>query len=139
MTRQDRDTAIADNLSYVNDVVSRVKETHNTTNTVVYCGFSQGVAMAYRAAANGTHRCHGIVALAGDIPPELKDQAKIEWPPILIGRGNTDEWYTQDKMDTDLEFLHSIKVKPETCCFNASHEWSDDFRTSVGQFLRRIC
>ena len=139
MTRQNRDSAIADNLSYVNDVVSRVKENHNTTNTVVYCGFSQGVAMAYRAAANGAHRCHGIVALAGDIPPELKGQGKIGWPRILIGRGNTDEWYTQDKMDTDLEFFHSIKVKPETCCFNAGHEWADDFRTSVGQFLRRIC
>ncbi len=137
MTRQDRDSAIADNLAYVNDVVGSVKEAHTTTDTLVYCGFSQGVAMAYRAAAHGNHSCHGIVALAGDIPPELKGEDGIKWPSILIGRGNSDEWYTQDKMDADLEFFHSINVNPEICCFNAGHEWTEGFRKSVGQFLRR--
>lgn len=137
MTRQDRDSAISDNLAYVNDVVASVKEAHHTTDTLVYCGFSQGVAMAYRAAAHGNHTCHGIVALAGDVPPELKDEDTIKWPSILIGRGNTDEWYTQGKMDADLEFFHSINVTSENCCFNAGHEWTDDFRKSVGQFLRR--
>ena len=135
MTRQDRASAITDNLAYVNDVVRSVKDAHNTTDTLVYCGFSQGVAMAYRAAARGNHACHGLVALAGDIPPELKDDTGIKWPSILIGRGNADEWYTQDKMYTDLEFFHSINVKPETCCFNAGHAWTEDFRKSVGQFL----
>ena len=137
MTRQDRDSAIADNLAYVNDVVGSVKEAHTATDTLVYCGFSQGVAMAYRAAAHGNHSCHGIVALAGDIPPELKGEDGIKWPSILIGRGNSDEWYTQDKMDADLEFFHSINVSPEICCFNAGHEWTEGFRKSVGQFLRR--
>jgi hypothetical protein len=41
-------------------------------------------------------------------------------------------------MDTDLEFFHSINVKPETCCFNAGHAWTEDFRKPVGQFLCRI-
>jgi len=138
MTRQDRDSAITDNVAYINDVVGAVRETHATTSTVVYCGFSQGVAMAYRAAAHGNHRCHGIVALAGDLPPELQDDRGIKWPPILIGRGNTDEWYTQDKMNADLTFFHSINIKPETCRFNAGHEWTEDFRNHVSQFLRHI-
>ena len=137
MTRQDRDSAITDNLTYVNDVVGSVKEAHNTTDTLVYCGFSQGVAMAYRAAAHGNYPCQGVVALAGDIPPELKDEGEIKWPSILIGRGNADEWYTEDKMDADLEFFRSINVKPEICSFNAGHEWTEDFQKSVGQFLRR--
>ena len=93
--------------------------------------------MAYRAAAHGNYPCQGVVALAGDIPPELKDEGEIKWPSILIGRGNADEWYTEDKMDTDLEFFRSINVKPEICCFNAGHEWTEDFQKSVGQFLRR--
>ena len=137
MTRQDRDSAITDNLTYVKDVVGSVKEAHNTTDTLVYCGFSQGGAMAYRAAAHGNYPCQGGVALAGDIPPELKDESEIKWPSILIGRGNADEWYTEDKMDADLEFFRSINVKPEICSFNAGHEWTEDFQKSVGQFLRR--
>ena len=72
MSRQDRELAIADNVAYVRDVVSAVRSTRETTGTLVYCGFSQGVAMAYRAGLRAGHACRGIIALAGDVPPDLR-------------------------------------------------------------------
>src|SRR5438045_533852 len=47
MTSQDREFAIADNVDYVRSVVAALPP----PSRLVFLGFSQGVAMAYRAAA----------------------------------------------------------------------------------------
>ena len=56
MTSQDRNQMIADNVAYIDSVVATVTHQHETTSTLVYSGFSQGVAMAYRAALMGARR-----------------------------------------------------------------------------------
>ena len=45
MTREDRDTAIADNLAYVAAALDEVP--HDETTPLVYLGFSQGVAWRF--------------------------------------------------------------------------------------------
>ena len=50
MTKEDREPAIADNTAYVANVLSAVAEEFGLTRPLIYAGFSQGVAMAYRAA-----------------------------------------------------------------------------------------
>lgn len=137
MTRQNRELAIADNLAYVSSVVEAVKRDESTTGTVVYTGFSQGVAMAYRAAARCGHPCAGVIALAGDVPPELQVDGSISWPRVLIGRGRLDTWYTQNKMDADLAFLDSAGASVDSLVFAGGHEWTDEFRAAAGQFLAK--
>ena len=135
MTRQDRELAIADNIAYVRDVVGAVRGEYDTTGTLVYCGFSQGVAMAYRAALRVGQACRGIIALAGDVPPELQSAPDAAWPPVLIGRGRLDEWYTREKMDADLAFLEGAGVPATPRVFDGGHEWTDEFRADAGRFL----
>ena len=135
MTRQDRNLAIADNLRYVNAVIDAVKASHETNGTLVFCGFSQGVAMAYRAAICGHTKAHGIMALAGDIPPELKVESHRHWPAVLVGRGDEDDWYTHDKLDQDIKFLRSLSVPVKSLVFSGGHEWTEDFRIKAGKFL----
>src|SRR6185436_10831731 len=56
MTREDREQAIADNIEYLNRVVSRLSEDTEIAagqRSVVYLGFSQGASMAARAAVRG--------------------------------------------------------------------------------------
>ena len=137
MTRQDRELAIADNLAYVRSVVREVQDRCAVDGTLVYAGFSQGVAMAYRAATRGGHRCHGIIAVAGDVPPELRDDALIAWPPVFVGRGQTDGWYTQAKMDADLAFLTGTGTEVDSLVFDGGHEWTDALRDAAGRFLAR--
>ena len=70
MTRQDRDAAIADNVRYVDAAIAAVR-TSGSTDPVVYAGFSQGVAMAFRSAVLGRWPCAGVIAVGGEMPPEL--------------------------------------------------------------------
>src|SRR4029450_10039433 len=68
MTRQDRSDAIRDNVAYVDNVI---EATRIGSEPIVFAGFSQGVAMAFRAAVLGSARASGVIAVGGDIPPEL--------------------------------------------------------------------
>src|SRR6186997_724722 len=84
MTRQDRELAISDNIRYVKTVVDAVRSEFMTSvPSTVFAGFSQGVAMAYRAAASVA--AAGVVVLAGDVPPDVTQTL----PDILIGRGRS--------------------------------------------------
>src|SRR4051812_22814169 len=71
MTKEDREEAIADNVAYVGNVLSAVTEEYGITRPLIFIGFSQGVAMAYRAAAFAQRPCDGVIALAGDLPPDV--------------------------------------------------------------------
>ena len=135
MTRQDRELAIADNVAYVRSVIDEVRTAYPTTGTLVYCGFSQGVAMAYRAAARCGFACRGVIALGADAPPELLADAAVAWPPIFIGRGRTDTWYTAEKLNADLAALRGAGAAVESLVFDGGHEWTDDFRAAAGRFL----
>lgn len=155
MTRQDRDEAIADNVAYVDRVVAdeiarespgdrrpgppddRRPGRPSDRHRIVFLGFSQGAAMAYRAAMLGQHPAAGVVALAGDIPPEVKDSARQRQPcpPVLIGVGVREHWYTPDKVSADAAFLVSQGVTPAICRFDGGHEWTDEFRSTVGRWL----
>jgi predicted esterase len=124
MTRQNRELAIADNIAYVRSVVA----TFPQPKTLVFAGFSQGVAMAYRAAAS--IRCDGVIVLGGDLPPDVT----ANLPPVLVGRGTKDDWYTQEKLEKDLKFLQSI-TQVTSCVFEGRHEWTDEFRAAASRFL----
>ena len=89
MTREDRDVAIADNLAYLDAALDAVP--HGGTTRIVYAGFSQGVAMAFRAALRGRRRAAGVIAAGGDVPPELLADAALRFPPVLVARGTRDD------------------------------------------------
>jgi predicted esterase len=124
MTREDRELAIDDNINYVRRVVEEL----GPHQKLVFAGFSQGAAMAYRAAAS--IGCDGVFVLAGDLPPDVAGLSV----PVLIGRGERDDWYNGEKLKKDLSFL----PQAETCVFDGGHEWSDSFRTAASEFLNRL-
>jgi len=138
MTSQDREQMIADNIAYVDSVVATVVREQATTSALVYAGFSQGVAMAYRAALRGRHPASGLIVLAGDVPPELRTDAPDRWPPVVLARGVNDPYYTQDTMNEDLEVLEKNHVSVESVVFDGTHEWHDDVRAAAGRFLDRV-
>ena len=91
--------------------------------------------MAYRAALQGQVSAAGIIALAGDVPPELQIDKYAKWPRVLIGRGVNDHRYTQANMNSDVAFLATKNVSADTSVFDGSHEWHDDFCTAAGRLL----
>jgi len=135
MTREDREQAIMDNIAYVNSAIARV-----STSALVFVGFSQGVAMAYRAALAGARPAAGIIALAGDIPPEFKTDAPTRnpWPKVLIGVGHLEQWYSADKVADDQEFLARRGIEHSILRFEGGHEWTEEFRNAAGAFLAAL-
>lgn len=137
MTRLGRELAIEDNRRYVADVVTAVRDAYSTTGVLVYAGFSQGVAMAYRAAAAPRHRPGGLLALAGDVPPEITDAELARLPSVLIGQGDRDEWYDASKLAVDRARLEAAGVAVEPCVFAGGHEWGGAFLERAGGYLAR--
>ena len=138
MTSQDREQAICDNVAYAGRVVTSLRSTAAPDAPLVYAGFSQGVAMAYRAALRAGHPCHGLLVLAGDVPPDLHDEPAPRWPPILLGCGTADPWYTAEKWHADRRFFESREIAFDTVRFNGGHEWHPEFCDAAGRFLDAI-
>ncbi|MCU1230275.1 MAG: putative esterase [Acidobacteria bacterium] len=125
MTKLNRDEAIGDNLEYVRRVVAAV----SPRRPLVFLGFSQGAAMAYRAAA--TIESDAVIVLGGDLPPDVN---AANLPPALVGRGKRDEWFTADKLEKDLMFLSGAA----SVFFDGALEWTDVFRAAAGEFLAKV-
>jgi len=136
MTREDREEAIADNLAYVDNALATVPDASSAA--VVYVGLSQGVSMAYRAAVRGRWRAAGIIAVAGDVPPELLADSSAVFPPAMLVRGEADDWYTAAKMDADVSALREHGVNVETLVHPGGHEWTPAVADAAAAWLNRI-
>jgi predicted esterase len=92
--------------------------------------------MAFRAAAHAAG-CEGIVALGGEIPPEIR-AAQTRLPSVLVGRGLRDELYTAEKFAADVAWLRATGVDAVTCEFDGGHEWTDAFCAAASVCLTRL-
>jgi dienelactone hydrolase len=135
MTRQDRDDMIADNIEYA----SRAIEAAAPADVpLITTGFSQGVAMAFRAAVRGRRAAAGVAAIGGDVPPELLADRSAALPAALLARGGRDDWYTAAKMDADVNALADRGVQPQTLVYPGAHEWTPDVSAAVSRFIASI-
>lgn len=135
MTRQDREEAIRDNIAYVDNVV---EATRAKDEPIVYVGFSQGVAMAFRAAVRGRVKAAAVVAVGGDVPPELLSDANSWFPRVRLLRGARDDWYTAEKMAQDYRALRPRVDAVETLEYDAAHEWTADAARAAGEFIQQL-
>lgn len=133
MTREDRVEAIADNIAYVAAALDAVP--HDESTRIVFTGFSQGVAMAFRAAVRGRDRAAGVIAVGGDVPPELLAEATSGFPSVLLARGERDEWYTHAKFDADVAALRARDVDVRPVVYDGAHEWNAAISSIVAAFL----
>lgn len=136
MTRQDRELAIADNLAYVASVLEAVRREWPEPPRVVFTGFSQGVAMTFRAAAAAGRAVDGVIAAGGDVPPELTAAALGRIPAALVCRGSSDEWYAPATFESDVKRLRESGASVMPLQFDGGHEWSAAVADAAGRFLR---
>jgi predicted esterase len=136
MTRQDREQAIVDNVDYIGNVLEAVRAENGLRRPLVFAGFSQGGAMAYRAAAR--YPCDALIILASDVPPDILAATPVSLPPVLIGRGTSDKWYTETRHAADLEALRALNVAVESCVFAGGHEWGEPFYAAAAGHLRDV-
>ena len=150
MTSQDRELAIADNIAYIARVLQNAVPAWPEVRGAVFAGFSQGVAMAFRAAvttrgpaAAATRpwrdrpQCH-VLAVGGDIPPELSAHDLGRLSSVLVCRGAEDPWYGRDAYERDVARLTDAGVPVEAVVVPGAHEWSSDVTTRAGNYLTLV-
>ncbi len=136
MTREDREMTIADNINYVDAALDSVP--HDGRTRIVYAGFSQGVAMAFRAAVRGRRPGSGVIAVGGDVPPELLADSSSVFPAVLLARGERDDWFTQPKLDADVAALTARGVAVRPLVYEGAHEWNAAATAAAGEFLQAL-
>jgi predicted esterase len=135
MTRQDRHLAIADNVAYVTAALDAVAAECPTLATVVFAGFSQGVAMAFRAAASAAWPAVAVIAVGGDVPPELGPDALGHISATLVCRGAFDSLYSAGQCAGDVQRLRDSRVEVQQLEFEGGHEWSRQVADAAALFL----
>jgi predicted esterase len=136
MTRQDRELAISDNLAYVSSVLDAVSAACSTRPSIVFAGFSQGVAMAFRGAVKSSAERIAVIAVGGDVPPEIEPSALARISSALICRGSSEEWYSAEKLAQDARRLRESGVDVTAVELPGGHQWSADASRAASGFLR---
>jgi predicted esterase len=137
MTRQDREQLVEDNVAYVDAVLAEAAG-GRPIDRLVLCGFSQGVAMAFRAGVLGARKADAVVAVGGDVPPELLADQAVAFPRVLLARGTRDEWYTDAMHLSDQARLRSRGGRVDPLTFDGAHEWHADVAMAATDVLREL-
>jgi len=138
MTRQDRELAIAYNLTYVEGVLDAVSSEWPGTPRLVFAGFSQGVAMAFRAASATARRVDGVIAVGGDVPPEIDAASLARIQTALVCHGVRDEWYTDEKFQQDVARIRQAGATVRAVAFDGGHEWSAPVLEAASTLLEDV-
>jgi predicted esterase len=136
MVRQDREILIADNIAYVDAALETVAAPAGVP--LVFAGFSQGVAMAFRAAMRGRTAAEGVIAVGGDVPPELLADPAVSFPRVLLARGAREDWYTDEKLQADVQALTARGVQVTSLVYDAGHDWTHEVAVAAGEFLADV-
>jgi predicted esterase len=78
-----------------------------------------------------------IVAVGGDVPPELSNAELARLPVVLIARGTADAWYTAAQWEADQARLRAAHVELVTLDFEGGHEWHADVNRAAATLLER--
>ncbi len=80
----------------------------------------------------------GVIAVGGDVPPELEADALERVPQALVCHGTTRRVvYTATIFERDVERLRDARrQRPRRWNSTGGHEWSDEVVEAASLFLR---
>lgn len=135
MTREDRESEIADYVSYLERVADEVR--HALTGAaprIVVLGFSQGTATVCRWLAASAMRADHLVLWAGAIPPELDLAAwaeRLHGATITLVAGEHDPVVPATTMAAEAERLSAAGVAFNIQRYEGGHEITPAGLTSL--------
>jgi predicted esterase len=133
MTRLNRERRIAENVAYVDTVIALVMTELPVDGRLVLHGFSQGAAMACRAAVPGRHPVSGVMLLGGGVPPELDGLGGMR--AVHLARGVRDRFYPREQFESDAVRLRRDGVDPVMFLHPGGHRPAAEYCDAAGSFL----
>jgi dienelactone hydrolase len=128
MTREDRESEIADQVSYLDtlsDTVASAVAPAAVKLTVL--GFSQGVATACRWLDHGRARPHRLVCWGGAIPDDVRlgEGAPLRRPALWLVAGSRDIYATAERVAGQESALRAAGVPFTRLAFEGGHRLDD--------------
>lgn len=120
MTREDRETDIADYVRYL-DVVAGA---HPDAGRLRALGFSQGVATIFRWAVYGAAKIDELILWAGEVPRDVDVQKaadRLAETRIVLVFGTRDELLPREARSASLELLDLAGLSYEVRAYNGAH------------------
>ena len=124
MTREDREHEIADQVSYLDALLDRVRPPNASSARLRVLGFSQGVATVVRWLDRGRARADEIILWAGAFPPDVdvaKFAERIGRASVVLVVGTRDELTPWAGADVALGRLQSAGVAARLITFDGGH------------------
>lgn len=129
MTKDDRETDIADNHHYLNKVVQEIRKRTLAEPKWHILAFSQGTATACRWLAQSDIRPESLTLWAGMWPEDVEgrdlsailNNVKCFW--VL---GNSDPYYDSGRLQQQKKLLDSWKIDPKIISFEGGHHIDEE-------------
>jgi predicted esterase len=137
MTREDRDSEIADYVEYLDTLHDEVTAASaGPTGRLVVLGFSQGAATATRWVTHGRARIDRLVLWGGLIPPDTNlanGHASLRHVPLTIVVGERDHYISAAALADEAARLDAARIPFELIKFDGGHAISRSVFPRLGE------
>lgn len=124
MTREDRESEIADNIAYLDDLTTEVRRDIGPSVAIVALGFSQGVATVCRWAALGRTEIRRLILWGGTLPNDLPTglgKELFRGAAVVMVAGRRDSLVSPAAIDRDVADLGGQGVSVRVVRFDGGH------------------
>jgi predicted esterase len=125
MTREDRESEIADYVEYLDALYDEVAARHVANGARVHViGFSQATATAARWIEHGRATVHRLILWGGLLPPETKiaaDPSTLHGMPLVLVAGSRDHYVTPEILEAERARLNRASVPHRVLTFDGGH------------------
>ncbi|MBI1183161.1 hypothetical protein GC194_02735 [bacterium] len=137
MTREERETDIADYVQYLNDLKSRFADQLPTDVKWVVLGFSQGAATACRWVELGNIAPAALVLWSSIFPPDLPVDGRLKdkCPEIYLLMGDEDEYMNDARWAENQQIAEKLGISPHLIEFKGKHRIYPEV---LGQLAKKI-
>ncbi|HEX6558963.1 MAG TPA: hypothetical protein VF021_05855 [Longimicrobiales bacterium] len=125
MTREDRETDIADYVAYLDAVVAHVQGAVPGPMRVTALGFSQGTSTVFRWAVLGATPIARLILWAGELPPDVdmaQARQRLAGTRVVVVRGRTDSYASEQAVQGELARLDQNGIPATVRVFAGAHE-----------------
>jgi len=129
MTREDRETDIADYVAYLDRVADYIKARVSQKCRLHALGFSQGSSTAFRWAVQGNTRIDRLILWAGEVPSDVDMQqaaVKLAQTNITLVTGASDKLMPPHIMQIQQKRLDAAGIPYTTEQHAGAHEMNTD-------------
>jgi len=137
MTREDRESEIADYVAYLEHLTAEVRRHHTGAGPrIVVLGFSQGAATVCRWLASSELRADHLVLWSGGIPPELEVatwSTRLHGASLTLVAGDGDEMVPASAVVAEGERLSAAGVAFTLLRYSGGHRIESEPLTRLAE------